>query len=274
MNHQTEAEAVASLIQRPGHGLHETSSEGGAVRPFYLGQDAEGQLIVKDLSALWEQKPWKEGNAQMSQLDSLRSYLKEQGDSGTAIFVECGVGRLAIKAIMDFHVAGGGYVGGMHHRASFHAALSTPFEALMGRASRTMDQRQFLDLVEEVAPLIVEPDAAELLEMLSDLEAKETTSYRSVIHRGGGIKVTGEDETQVVNQVLPAEVVFQGRPFCNTGENNPLLTLKARVRVRIQAKALSFSLHYEQMREAWDAVGSAMIAQEGWERVFFGGYED
>lgn len=274
MEHNTEAAAMAALVAKPGHGYYETNNAGEPVRPFWLGQDMAGKPLVLDLTGHHRTKPWKEGWARHTTLDSFRRYLKEQGSPDTAVFAVSGLGHLKLRAILDFHSPDGDPgAGGLHHEADFDTRLTTPFVELRAAIGREMGQADFLELIEDVGSIIAEPQAAELLEMLSDLESRETTTYRSVIHKGGGIKISGEDETQVTNQTLPAQLVFRGKPFINTGENNPVLTLTARLRVRLSSKKLTFQLIVEQEPEAWALVAETMLKREAWPRQFDGSYE-
>jgi len=268
MEHKTEADAVAEIV------ANQSIIQWVGGIPVAITDKP-----IKDLTQYYDALPWKKGTAELRTLASFEKYMADQGDKKSAIFALVVNGTenippgFRLKGYVDFH---SDKPGGIHHETYFESELTTPFRRLFNASKFT--QLGFCELIEDVSSIIAEPNPAELLEMLEDLEGQEKTTFRSVVKRGSVVKVSGDSDTGVTNKNLPAVITFKGKPFSNTGTNNPDLQVSARLRVNIRDCSLVFSLRFDRLAEVWTAVGESVVSKmvlptEIKPRVFFGTFD-
>lgn len=229
-----------------------------AVGGYYVVTSRDGQLHQIDLTGdKWRDEPKrKTGTTGVRDVPSFATYWAKHADPASEVYASRE--NRSVTAVLDANTADGARWG--QHRLTMQLQFSTAWKAWTAADQQSMTQEAFAEFLEDNRADIVEPAAAEMLEIASSLSASTKANFESgIILSNGQRKLSWVEETtakagQRGDLTIPTEIrlgvrVFEGAEF---GER-----VTARFRYRINAGKLS--LHYKLDRPA-DVIATAFEA--------------
>lgn len=154
-------------------------------------------------------------NHEFREVAALAAYLTRYGDANAVAFADWRAGT--IRAVLDYHEPAGAPAFG-EHRASFVAQRTSAWQAWRGAHDKPMRQVEFGRFLEENAHVIVEPDAAAVVEVCMTLDAVKRVTFQSAVRLSDGyrqLKYIEDNDTKGGVRVPEALVinvpVFEGQ---------------------------------------------------------------
>lgn len=195
------------------------------------------------------------------EVETLAEYLIRYGNQDSVAFADWRA--RTIRAVIDYHEPDGAPAFG-EHRASFIAQRTSAWEAWRGVHDKPMAQVAFGRFLEENAHLILEPDAASVVEVCMALDAVKRVSFRSSIRLSDGfrqIEYTEDNDTKGGVRV-PENLVINVPVF----EGQEPQRIPVRLRYRIDEGKLSLWVTIDHLddieREAFEKCIDA-LAHDG-----------
>ena len=202
----------------------------------YLVIPADAQ--VYDLEKLLKSPRRIRQSVRFSVLDSFCSYVKEFKTDGTKIFLNARTGTIA--ATLDYHKPDQASWG--DHRAGFDPVLSEEWQRWQQLNNQPCDQKRFALFLEDNAVDIVDPAAAEMLDISRSLTAKINVNFKKGIRLENGTEQIQYEETidARAGQRGQLEVPSKFSLFLMLWEGRPRRRIDARLRYGIKEGVLSF----------------------------------
>jgi uncharacterized protein YfdQ (DUF2303 family) len=227
----TEASVIADLAMRAG-AVQQIEDDG---IPFYISPKGE----AVSLEAFLSRPPYRKGTVQLGTLDSFVDYVNEFKAADSMLFADPDANSLV--CIFDFHESGGrGKAGRGVHRATFSPKCTTDWFAWTGANKKTFGQVEFAEFIEDNLRNIVEPTAADMLELAQTIEAKKNVSFNSSTRLSNGqtsleyvenVEARGKGDIAIPNKIVLGLAVYEG------GE---AFRVDARFRFRLKEGKISF----------------------------------
>lgn len=186
---------------------------------------------VHDLSLFFENPMRKSGAIRLDNADSLVAYVNDHKGEGTRIFAD--TENVKLTAIFDHHQAS--VAGWREHSAAYECPLSEEWKTWTGNDRHVMSQAEFAEFMEDNLPDIAEPAGAVLLEVCSNLKAKQTVEFhQGVTLANGAVQFTYQEKldgsgAKKGNFQVPEQFTLGLSPF----RNGEAYKISARLRWRI-----------------------------------------
>lgn len=273
MSHAIEAtlESTPSSITE----IAELTRAGVVPQPLELGQfyvvhGADGSVNKFDLTG--DQYRDKTGQVTASvaitHADSLLSYWDKHSDTESDMFADRE--RRTITAIIDAHAGSGqdqdDRPGWQTHRATLTLALSEPMAAWLNLNGKIMEQVAFAEFCEDWMSVIAAPDAADLIEMVTDFQATVSASFKSGFKLSNGQRVM--EYTEQIDQAVKGgkvavpQTIVLSLPIWRGAADRHELT--ARIRTRVNhggAGKLGIGYKLDRPTDVIDAAFEAEVAR-------------
>ena len=270
MNDKTETQVPAGELKAVDISLFERIMQLGAqVGGPVTGIDGKQYLPQLDSGILkympiTDPTPTRiKEHLEFTRSDSFCAYINEYKnllDSRTAIFASLKDQRF--HAALDWHSATASPQTRTHN-AYFSPRLDSQFEKWLAVNGKLMDQNIFVEFLEEHAPEIIEPDAASMLEIATDLNVKVDITYKSKKSVSNNMvqleyrEKAGDVATGTGNILLPSEIAVRVPLFF--GEEAKDLKIFLRLHLR-QGEPIRFKLDIHRLdsmlEEAFLAIAS------------------
>lgn len=261
----TEAAAIVSLAeaaesaQRPI--VH--SNSGGVPRLFV----PEG-YTVKDLESELPRPQRLRGTVNLTSMASFIAYVKQyKGSREVAVYKN--EADNTVTAVFDHHSAT--ETGWGSHRAVVKMTPDTRFSGWLGLNGKTLSQMEFADFLEDHLSEIRDPNASELLEIITDLKVKTGISSQHTKNlRNGNISLVWE-ENSTESREVPARFTVQVPVFSTS-----VLAYEftARLRYRFKERQLVWVFLIDRLvelkRASWNREIAALEELTGVCPVFDG----
>lgn len=223
---------------------------------YYAVASVDGELHQIDLTGdRWRDQPKrKEGTTSVRDVASFAGYWGKHATAGESEIYANREG-CSVTAVLDAHTADEARWG--KHRLVLGLRFSEAFKAWQAHDGKAMDQETFAEFLEDNRADIHTPNAAEMLEIASSLQATTQASFSSGIRLADGQRQLAytEDTSAKAGQrgdlTIPTEIVLAVQVFDGATVAD---RLTARFRYRISNGHLS--LHYKLDRPA-DVISSA-----------------
>lgn len=185
---RTENDAVAELALRAAQPVQ--LELGG----YHVIHDGGGGLTVYDLTGdSWRDTPKRIiDRVKVDHVSSLIDYWHKYADTSSEVWADRKT--RTITAIIDAH-PGTDMPGWQTHRATLQLHLSDPLTAWLGNNNKPLTQETFGEFVQEHIPDILHPAAADLMEMVHDLEITQSAEFKSGVRLKTGARVMSYIET-------------------------------------------------------------------------------
>lgn len=244
-------------------GVTQLLTNGVLAKPITYPTGAEN--AVRHASALVpegyrvEHLPWeraherpfaKRAERHLTDIDSLVEYVRKHAVAGeTEVYVSPGgTGWNAfVEAIIDDHskdAAGWG-----DHRATVHLPQSVQLQAWRAQNDKYLDQIAFAEFIESNLSDIVEPDAAELLEVVSTLQSTNKVAFNSAVRLDNGqVQVKyHEDISATAGREATLEIPQEFKIAVPVFEFGTRYAIKARLRYRVREQKLVLAYVLERL---------------------------
>ena len=139
------------------------------------------------------------GTVQLSDVDSLANYWAKYADDSSELWAD--PARRTITAILDAHHPNGGgrlplasgqdsslQARWQQHRAIVQLQLSDVLKAWMAASNKALSQEEFGELIEDYVGYIADPPAADLKELVSDLEVVAHQEFKTGVRLKTGAR--------------------------------------------------------------------------------------
>lgn len=203
----------------------------------------------------------KKGRPVFVDAPSFQAYVNDHKDMDSHLYVD--VEAPAITAVLDHHLRGDSDPGNARwgeHVAGFAPPLDPDWTAWTGRDNELAPQMAFAQFVEDQIPNIVEPDGAELLELVQDLSMRSDLTFkRSERLQSGALNFQLADEVRDKlgreGVELPAELTVS-LPIFRRGAR---ITIVAKTRFRLAGGELKLGYHLHRPFEAVDEAFTRLV---------------
>lgn len=184
-------------------------------------------------------------SAQLKSLASFLAYVNKFKGADTIITAEITPTTFAVCALLDYH--GAGKAEFVTHFAHFAPGLSVEWTTWLANSKKPLPQADFANFIEEQLPTIASPDAAELLELVQNLEGSVNAKFTAVNRLKDGARGLQYTETIELNGgqtskpglvELPAELLLKIAVF----EHGPKWEVPVRLRYRLAEGRITFTL--------------------------------
>lgn len=185
----------------------------------------------------------KRGNVTLRTVDSFVRYVLMEKADATRIYASVADARFT--AVFNDHHSTPGW---RDYRAGYSCPASVEWETWKASDGKRMNQEEFAQFIEDNVPDVVQPPAAEMLEISRTLEAKKKVNFASGLRLSNGQnELTYEESISGTagkgKFVVPEEFVI-GIPVFEGGQR---YAVTARLRYRI-AEGGRLSMWYELVR--------------------------
>lgn len=168
--------ADPAVIARDGH------------RPFAV---AHNDLQVIDLEQFRQQPERIRESITLTEIDSFIDYYQRFGGDSTVIKGDLSNRRFT--AVFDYHQPAA--PAWCDHKATLACTLSTEWQTWIGKDKKPFEQADFAEFIEMNAVDIVNPDAAEMVQIALTLQAKKKVNFNSGVRLDNGQIQLGYQET-------------------------------------------------------------------------------
>lgn len=176
--------------------LGAAAQEPTALQPggYYVVATRDGGVRQVDLTGdQWRDAPKrKAGTTVVRDVDSFAAYWEKHADDHSEIYADRD--RLALTAVLDAHEAESPRWGG--HRLVLQLKHSDAFADWAHSSGQLRSQDVFADFIEDNRSAVVDPPAADLLELAQNFQATTKASFK------GGVRLqSGERQLSYVEEV-------------------------------------------------------------------------
>lgn len=176
---RTENDTTASLTTLAQSPRTASMPETGDSIPFVI---IEGNHKVQDLEKLLPTPTRKRGTTKVRDAASfVVLYLAHRTESSR---IYGSVEPPRFEAVLDDHQKEA--PGWREHRLVYDCPLSVEWKTWLGMNKKPMSQEQFAQFIEDNLPDVIEPAAADMLEISRTLEAKKKVNFASGIRLSNG----------------------------------------------------------------------------------------
>lgn len=232
---------LARNAERASIGIR-TTSDG---REFILSES--GMLIW--LTERREAPTEIKGERHFHEGDSLAQYVNTFKTPDSIMLASLGQQR--VRVMLDYHNP----VVPMraHHNASWTLPFSTEFGVWRAQNNKALAQAEFMRFLEENASEIVTPEAAKILEIISDFEAITTVTFKSSkrLHNGQRELIYSEKDGGAIGRATIPEKITLRMPIF-LGEE--AVTFSAFVRYRITDGQLVLMYEFHRIQPIIEAA--------------------
>ena len=203
------------------------------------------------------------GTVGLSSVESFITAVKRRGTSnGTTLWAS--EKKLAIEAIFNDVEPDsvGGLAGYRDDRALLKLEPHEDLIALITLSGELLPQEQFGDKLEELIHLVVDPDQADLLEIIDSVRMTTGSTFEQAIDRSNGEQTLSyREDNQVTagrasNLTVPKTITF-GVPFFE-GADDVAYELTAWFRLRVINGQLHLMIKLKPYRRAYRAAWSTI----------------
>lgn len=234
--HRAEADVAAAL------GRLSTT-----VEPYALAEDkslvvvrvrTDERVDVVDLESHLDAPLHPRGHVVLHDHQDFATYVNRLSVPGqTTVWAD--VDKRAITAVLNDHEDHQG-AGWRDHRVSLQLRVDTDWDLWTRRNANLISQAEFAEHLEEMAHTIVDPSAAELMEVAKTFQAKRNVDFSEAVRLDNGDVQLSYAETTTAkagakgNMEIPSEFTLALAPFIG---GQPL-NVTARLRYRIENSRL------------------------------------
>lgn len=186
----TEAAVVADLTRATATPEVVAAHDVDLATVFVPGH---GQLTLVDERRRGYAPPRKIGQVALHDAESLAAYVNAHRTDGTALYGDAR--GASIVAVLNDHEPGAAAAAGWgDHTATWKLRHTPQWAAWHGHAGQWMSQRAFAEHLEDNAADVIEPSAADMLEVAQTLQANKSVAFRAHTRlRDGQTQLTYEE---------------------------------------------------------------------------------
>lgn len=250
--HENAAQTAERLVKFAALKIQTTDQLPSGRAPFMA---TPADVKINDLSKYLPEPLRIEAAPSFNDAASFGKYYEKFADTDSILFAD--LSSRKIKSIFDYH--GPSDPDWCKHSASFNCELSDEWKIWLESNKRKMDQADFANFIENNLPDIIEPKAADMLEMIIDVSANTNVTFKSKYSLvDGRISMQySEDRADSGNREmeLPATFVINIPVFINTDATE----LEVKIRNRIRDGKLVLWYELQQPHKEIDLAFRAIV---------------
>ena len=203
----------------------------------------------------------------LTHADSLLAYWDKHNDGASDVYADRE--KRTITAVLDAHQGAAGAddrARWQTHRATLTLALSEPMQAWLAYNGKIMEQVAFAEFCEDWMSVIAAPDAADLIEMVTDFQATVSASFKSGFKLSNGQRVM--EYTEQIDQAVKGgavavpQTITLSLPIWRGASDRHELTARIRTRVNHNgAGKLGIGFKLDRPTDVIDAAFEAEVAR-------------
>ncbi|MGW0131934.1 YfdQ family protein [Streptomyces sp. NPDC003299] len=188
------------------------------------------------------QPPRKAGTTTVRDAQSFLAYWTKHADDNSEVYADSD--RLTVTAVLDAHTAGQARWSG--HRLHLALRETTAWKQWLRLDGELMDQEAFAEFLEDHLPELLEPSAADMLEIAQSFQAASKVDFQSASRLASGqrqfqyVETTQAKAGQKGQLTVPEQFVVGLVPF--EGSDGYRLTARLRYRIGQQGLRLGYKL--------------------------------
>lgn len=135
--------------------------------------------VLENLAEKWRDTPIRlQQKIQTYSIDSFLDYYNRHADEDSVIFVD--TNQCIFTAILDYHFRDGHGTSARfgEHIAAYTCPQTEEWQSWITNNNDAMDQEQFALFIEERSREIIEPNAAQMLQIATTLKAKQGVKFK------------------------------------------------------------------------------------------------
>lgn len=207
--------------------------------------------------------PRKSGNTTVVDFESFVAYWEKHADDDSEVYADAE--RLTVTAVLDAHQAATARWSG--HRLTLALRTTDAWKQWAQNDGQLLDQESFAEFLEDHLPELLEPSAADMLEIAQSLQAATKVDFQSGVRLASGqrqfqyVETTTTKAGQKGQLTVPEAFTVGLVPF----EGSEGYRLTARLRYRITERGLRMGYKLERpgdiRRTAFKDVVTSIGAQ-------------
>jgi uncharacterized protein YfdQ (DUF2303 family) len=251
MSDATENEVLATHVAR-GLTPHPLAVD----RVYSVVVPDGSDLQIVDLETHRDYPDRMHGTTRLHDVGSLLGFVDEHEWDATKVYASLAAFRIVAVFNDDVKADGEQRPGWGDHRAELDLVRTPEWSAWEESDGRMMNQADFAEFIEDRLLDIVEPEAADMLELAQTFHAVTGVNFRSsTILASGQRQLTYEESTTATaghggKLVIPKEFVLGIPPF----ENGEAYRLTARLRFRLSSGSLALGYRLTRPRDVLRAA--------------------
>ncbi|MYR46765.1 DUF2303 family protein [Streptomyces sp. SID5910] len=234
----TNVPAVAALAQQA---LAPKQVEPGSI---YLVATADGRVQTVDLTGPDHTGVLsrKTGTTTVRDAQSFLTYWDKHHDDNSEVYADSD--RLTVTAVLDAHTPGTARWGG--HRLHLALRETTAWKQWLHLDGQLLDQETFAEFLEDHLPELLEPSAADMLEIAQSFQAAQKVDFQSATRLSSGQRQFQYVETATTKAgqkgqlTVPETFTIGLVPF--DGSDGYRLTARLRYRIGQNGLRLGYKL--------------------------------
>lgn len=250
---KSEAQSVSEICAKLNQPVLNVPRSGVAVFPNGEIKSLENELL--------ENKPKRQrARVALYAVESFIDYIERYKTvKNSIIFGEASELGGSFKSIIDYHGEGAGWG---EHTVSLTLKTTPEWARWLGMNNKQLTQEQFAEFIEDNAPDIVNPAAADLLDMVTLLQGTKTVQFKSgktgateLLYSEQIAESTGRRDDKMQ---LPNFIIVRLTPFVGCAGAD----ITARLRFRIsESGKLTFTFVLDRPFKVLEAAFNAVAAQ-------------
>jgi uncharacterized protein YfdQ (DUF2303 family) len=191
--------------------------------------------------------PRKQGTTTVRDFTSFTAYWEKHADDNSEVYADSE--RLTVTAVLDAHTAADARWAG--HRLHLALRETTAWKQWLHMDGELMDQEKFAEFIEDHLPELLDPVAADMLEIAQSFQAASKVDFQSASRLASGqrqfqyVETTTAKAGQKGQLTVPETFVVGLVPF----EGSEGYRLTARLRYRIGQNGLRLGYKLERPDE-------------------------
>lgn len=207
------------------------------------------------LDELNEAPRHRKANIQLATFEAFQAYVTRYHNPGFSIIYSDTLNRKLVCVFDDFPKSEDVYPAWRFHRATLELKLSPELLQWL-TFTEYKSQDQFAEFLNLHAGQIVQPAAADILEIVTQFEAVDQASLTSKTRaRDGRVQFAFTRESKVLSVDIPGELTIQIPLFAFATP----VTLTAQIRFRIRDRGLHFCLVFTDLEDLLKAYWQSLL---------------
>jgi len=235
----------------------------------YLPKAAEGR--IEDLQRFLPTPRRKAGTITVFDAASFNAMVAENTDAGPAtVYVDRDVNSPAIIAVLNDHGLEAG-PGWRDFRVQIEFRQTPQWKKWRAMDGKMVGQAEFAEFIEDNIADIAEPVGAEMLEIVTYLQATRTTDFKSGVRlSNGNVQFVNIENTEARVGAGRVEVPEQFKLAITPFQGLPLFAVPAKFRYRLNDGKLTMGLKLERIENLMNQVLNETVSQITSENIIQG----
>jgi uncharacterized protein YfdQ (DUF2303 family) len=234
------------------------------IKDRLVGVVVDGALTTYEVEQYGPQPHRQTGRVTLTDQDSFALYVnRHRDDDRTTLWTNVDAGT--VTAVINDHRQDDSEAGWADHRAVLQLKLTDDWKFWAANDGKLLNQTAFAEHIEEGALNVVDPAAADMLEIAQSFQAKRGVAFKSSVRlESGEVGLQYEETTQAKVGVkgtidIPSSFTLKLQPFAGGPEYTDIVA-RFRYRINDGQLALGYKINRPDLvkRAAFNEITSAV----------------